>query len=200
MKIQNGKDFWAGVMFMGVGAAFMFVARDYQMGSAVRMGPAYFPMVLGGLQIVLGAMIFMRGYFSKLSHTVWVFPFRPWFFFPGLVLGLFAFNAADWIKTLGSPGEVIQYIINAASLFLMFAAWGPRALFIILATVVAFGYLLKPIGLIPATFVLIFGSAWGGHEFKFKEVLIMTVVLAIFSVLAFVKGLGLPMNLWPEWY
>ena len=119
MKIQNGKDFWAGVMFMGVGAAFMFVARDYQMGSAVRMGPAYFPMVLGGLQIVLGAMIFMRGYFSKLSHTVWVFPFRPWFFFPGLVLGLFAFNAADWIKTLGSPGEVIQYIINAASLFLM---------------------------------------------------------------------------------
>jgi len=45
--------------------------------------------------------------------------------------------------------------------------------------------------------LLVFISAWGGHEFKWKEVAIMSVALAIFSVLSFVHGLGLPMNVWP---
>jgi uncharacterized membrane protein len=61
-----------------------------------------------------------------------------------------------------------------------------------------FGYLLKPLGLVLATVILIFISAAGGHEFKVKEVTILSVVLAIFSVYAFVKGLGLPMNIWPS--
>jgi len=60
-----------------------------------------------------------------------------------------------------------------------------------------FGYLLKPLGLVVATGLLIFGSAWGGHEFKTKEAAFLFVALAIFSVFAFVKGLGLPMNIWP---
>ncbi len=41
-------------------------------------------------------------------------------------------------------------------------------------------------------------SAWGGHEFKWKEATILFVVLAIFSVWSFVHGLGLPMNVWPS--
>jgi len=68
---------------------------------------------------------------------------------------------------------------------------------VILFSVVLFGYLLKPLGLVLATGALIFGSAWGGHEFKVKEVTILFVALAIFAVYAFVKGLGLPMNIWP---
>ena len=70
-------------------------------------------------------------------------------------------------------------------------------LFILDYSVVLFGYLLKPLGLVLATGALIFGSAWGGHEFKVKEVTILFVALAIFAVYAFVKGLGLPMNIWP---
>ena len=38
-------------------SGFMAVAQNYPMGSAVRMGPAYFPTVLGGLLAVLGAMV-----------------------------------------------------------------------------------------------------------------------------------------------
>jgi hypothetical protein len=45
--------------------------------------------------------------------------------------------------------------------------------------------------------LLIVLSALGGHDFRNKEVVILTVGLAIFSVLIFVKGLGLPFNLWP---
>lgn len=61
MKLRNAKDFWSGVMFMAVGAAFAFVARDYDMGTAARMGPAYFPTMLGGLLVLLGAYIAARG-------------------------------------------------------------------------------------------------------------------------------------------
>jgi hypothetical protein len=57
--------------------------------------------------------------------------------------------------------------------------------------------MLKPLGLVVATGLLIFGAAWGGHEFKVKEVTLLFVGLAIFSVFAFVRGLGLPMNVWP---
>ena len=58
MKINNGKDFWAGLMFMGFGLGFLGVAMSsYAMGTAVRMGPAYFPTVLGGMLAVLGAII-----------------------------------------------------------------------------------------------------------------------------------------------
>ena len=57
---------------------------------------------------------------------------------------------------------------------------------------------LPELGLVISTVVLIMGAAKAGHEFKFKEVAIMAVVLAIFSSLAFVKGLGLPFPIWPD--
>ena len=43
-----------------------------------------------------------------------------------------------------------------------------------------------------------FIAAFGGHEFKWKEVAILYVVLIVFSVLVFVKGLTLPFPLWPD--
>jgi hypothetical protein len=199
MKIVNGRDFWAGAMFIAIGLGFMIASREYQMGSAVRMGPAYFPTVLGGLLAVLGVAVFFRGFVSSIRHSVNVFPFRLPTMIAGIVIGFIAYYGADWIKGLGSPGTVIQYLLNAASLLLIIGSFGPRSLFVVIVAAIAFGYLLKPIGMVAATFVLIFGAAWGGHEFKFMEVLVMTVVLAVFSVLVFVYGLGLPINIWPEW-
>src|SRR5689334_25026208 len=58
MKIKSPKDFWSGLMFIGSGLFFMIWAMSYyQMGTAVRMGPAYFPTMLGGLLAVLGVII-----------------------------------------------------------------------------------------------------------------------------------------------
>src|SRR5437763_15984899 len=88
MKITNGKDFWAGVMFIAFGLAFMAVAQNYAMGNAVRMGPAYFPTVLGGILAVLGAVVLFRGFVSKISNPLAVFPFRLWLIVCGLLLGL----------------------------------------------------------------------------------------------------------------
>ena len=147
MKIKSPKDFWAGLMFMGVGLFFLvWAVTHYQMGTAVRMGPAYFPALLGGLMAVLGFIV---------------------------LLGSFAIS--------GPPVPKFQF----------------RPLLLISLACVVYGYLMKPLGLILATAALVFISAYGGHEFKWKEVTILYVVLIVFSVLVFVKGLTLPFPICP---
>ncbi|MEW5881713.1 MAG: tripartite tricarboxylate transporter TctB family protein [Pseudomonadota bacterium] len=61
MKIRNPKNFWSGVMFFALGLGFALFAQKYDMGSAQRMGPAYFPTVLGALLALLGLGIAIGG-------------------------------------------------------------------------------------------------------------------------------------------
>jgi uncharacterized membrane protein len=60
-EFRNNKDFWAGMMFIGVGAAAIFIARDYRFGSMMHMGPGYFPSVLGGVLILFGIYVMIKG-------------------------------------------------------------------------------------------------------------------------------------------
>ena len=147
MKVKSPKDFWAGLMFIAFGLFFMIGARNYELGSAARMGPAYFPTMLGGLISVVGAIVMIQSLVVK-------------------------------------GGKV--------------AAIPLRLIFLITVSLLVFGYLLKPLGLVLALALLVVLSAFAGHEFKLKEVLILSVVLVILSVLVFVKGLGLPFPLWPK--
>jgi hypothetical protein len=59
-KIKSQEDFWAGMMFIGFGLLAVVVARDYPMGSAMRMGPGYFPTYLGVIMMIMGAIISFR--------------------------------------------------------------------------------------------------------------------------------------------
>ena len=52
--MKNARDFWTGVIYVAVGASAVLLARDYGLGTASRMGPAYFPTVLGGLLVLIG--------------------------------------------------------------------------------------------------------------------------------------------------
>jgi predicted outer membrane lipoprotein len=55
VKIKSQKDFFSGLMFMGVGVAFAWGASTYSVGEGSRMGPGYFPLVLGILLAAIGA-------------------------------------------------------------------------------------------------------------------------------------------------
>ena len=163
MKIKSQQDWWAGWMFIAFGLFFIVFSMGtpefidkivgtklipgYQMGSSVRMGPAYFPVMLGGLLAFLGLLVLFDSIVEN-GPDVPKFHFRP-------------------------------------------------LLFIAISSL-AFAYLLKPLGLVLASAALVFISAFGGHEFKWKEVAIMSVVLVIFSVLVFVKGLSLPFPICPD--
>jgi hypothetical protein len=58
--IGGSKDFWSGVIFLGVGVAFTGLGRHYLMGPTMRMGPGYFPTVLGGLLALIGSVLIVR--------------------------------------------------------------------------------------------------------------------------------------------
>jgi hypothetical protein len=49
VALKNNKRFLSGLMFLGIGAVALYMAKDYPMGTALRMGPGYFPIVLGGI-------------------------------------------------------------------------------------------------------------------------------------------------------
>ena len=58
--VRSPKDLVAGLMFIGIGIASIVIASNYTLGTAARMGPGYFPRILGILMIVLGAIIVLR--------------------------------------------------------------------------------------------------------------------------------------------
>jgi putative tricarboxylic transport membrane protein len=60
--IRNPKDFWTGLIYIFFGSSAMLIAREYGMGTAIKMGPAYFPTVLGGLLAAIGAISVMRSF------------------------------------------------------------------------------------------------------------------------------------------
>ena len=61
IALRSNKDFWAGIMLIAAGAASIFVARDYPFGSTMRMGPGYFPSMLGGILLLFGIYVMITG-------------------------------------------------------------------------------------------------------------------------------------------
>ena len=75
MHIKSQKDFYAGLLFTLVGSAFGWGALDYQVGTSARMGPGYFPMMLGVLLALLGGVMMLR---AVLAQPDGVQAIGPW--------------------------------------------------------------------------------------------------------------------------
>jgi len=67
VNIKSQKDFFSGLMFMAVGVAFAWGATTYKVGTGARMGPGYFPLMLGVLLAALGSLITFK---SLVVETV----------------------------------------------------------------------------------------------------------------------------------
>ncbi len=109
MKIRNEKDFWSGVLFIAFGLFFAIGAQDYTFGTAQRMGPAYFPTVLGGLLALIGLGIAIKGLFSRIRDDVDKFHWRPLVLVLGSVL-LFAVL----LRPLGLALSLVVFIFVGA--------------------------------------------------------------------------------------
>src|SRR6476620_489271 len=71
MHIRNQKDFWAGLLFAAFGLFFSGFGTRYTFGSAARMGPGYFPTVLGVILILMGVGIALMALSPKAdAHKV----------------------------------------------------------------------------------------------------------------------------------
>jgi len=187
MKITNGKDFWAGAMFIAFGLGFMVVAQNYAMGNAVRMGPAYFPTVLGGILAVLGAAIFLRAFVSKVEHSLRVFPFRLWYLPLGVGLGVLAYHTQP-SRDASIALQIGHMLVAGLAVGLTFAAFGERSLWVVLLSVVIFGYALKPLGLVLAVFIMttvsaVPGFAWTRRDFQMLPAYVAVGVLLTYLTL-----------------
>jgi len=141
LKIRSPENFWSGLLFIGFGVVAVTVSRAYPMGSAMQMGPGYFPTVIGSILVVLGAII-----------------------------------AATSLK---SEGEGLEPF-----------AWRPMIL--LSAGFAIFGWAIDHVGFIPALFMLIVVCSASGREFRWVEVLIMSIVLIAGCWALFIRGLDLP--------
>jgi len=74
--IRHPKDFFAGLLFIAFGIAALVIGSNYALGTAARMGPGYFPRILGILLICLGSALALRA--LKLNGPpVPAFKWRP---------------------------------------------------------------------------------------------------------------------------
>jgi hypothetical protein len=62
MASRNPKDLWAGIIYSVVGLSAIILARDYGMGTPRKMGPAFFPVILSVLLIVIGIISLVRSF------------------------------------------------------------------------------------------------------------------------------------------
>lgn len=60
LKIRNFKDFYTGILFVIFGGGFAWGATKYNVGTAAKMGPGFFPLILGVLLTLLGGVVLVR--------------------------------------------------------------------------------------------------------------------------------------------
>ncbi len=102
--LKNPKDFYSGLLFMAFGLAAAIIGRDYPMGTAVRMGPGYFPTILGAILIVMGGVLVFRGLVTK-GEPIGGVAVKAMV----LVLGAVSFFAGmvDWLGLVVSVSAVV---------------------------------------------------------------------------------------------
>ena len=104
------KDFWAGLMLIAFGSAAIIISRNYGFGSASRMGPGFFPTILGGILVVFGVCVTAMGLRSgeRITQSL---SYRS-MLLPPLALALFGIliDRAGFV-----PALVVLIFVSAAS-------------------------------------------------------------------------------------
>ena len=148
-KVRNEKDLYAGFIFIIVGACFAYVATGYELGTAVAMGPGYFPFGLGLVLAALGVAILSKAFADRPERE---------------------------------PVDPIA----------------PKVVICIVGSVVLFGALLEPLGLVASIFVLVCVASFGSHDLGLKRALIVSLVLSVLCVSVFIYALRIQIPVWPS--
>ena len=150
LTIRNPQDFWCALFFMALGVTAMVLSHDYKMGTALDMGPGYFPMWLGGILVAFG-----------------------------LVMGAMSF------KTEPTDTEDLGW-----------SGWAFRPWLVLPAALAAFALLMEAeVGFVPSLFVLIIGCALAHKDVRWKETVLLAILLTAAAVAIFIYGIELPYRL-----
>src|SRR3954447_21210230 len=124
LEIRNNRDVWAGAMLIVTGATSVIVARDYTFGSALRMGPGYFPSVLGGMLVLFGLYLVAQGLRSNEKiegnwslRALVMLPLSLMLF--GLLMEYTGFVPALMVLIVGSSAAGSEFNLKEALLLAM---------------------------------------------------------------------------------
>jgi hypothetical protein len=143
------KDLLAGGTFVGFGLAFAITSSTYEVGTALRMGPGFFPLVLGSLLVVLGILIAVKGFVAGDSDEIGPVPWK--------------------------------------------------ALALLVAAFLFFGFTIGGLGLVPALLGTVFLAAMAGHEARVIPAVVIAACLTALCVLIFVVVLQLRLPYFGPW-
>jgi hypothetical protein len=103
------KELLAGTAFVAFGLAFAVTSAGYEVGTALRMGPGYFPLVLGGLLVLLGITIMVTGFVAGGDEDLGPVPWRS----AGLLVAAIVFFGVT-VRGLGLvPALVVTTLLSA---------------------------------------------------------------------------------------
>ena len=191
----------AGGVFVVVGVAFAVAATRYELGSALRMGPGYVPLVLGALLAGLGLVVIGQGVAARVRAASAPEPApdavsevadRG----PALTSGAAqpVPDAASDTRhepgpEAGSPGsEPVRGPVP----------WSRAGL--LAAAVLVFGLIVDGAGLVPALFLTAFLAGLAGRGTGPVRAALIAVALTVLCVLVFVVGLQLRLPLLGTWF
>jgi hypothetical protein len=141
LRIKNFKDFYTGILFVLFGGGFAWGATLYSMGTAAKMGPGYFPRMLGGLLILIGVVLLIRSFTidSDDSHITRIF------IKPGLLLFGSIAAFALLLRPAGLVISIVAIILisSLASRDLRFKEALISAMVLCIASVAVFVYTLR---------------------------------------------------------
>ena len=143
MNIKSQKDFFSGLMFMVVGVAFAWGASSYTIGTGARMGPGYFPLVLGVLLALLGGAITFKALVVETVDGDKIGPIslKPLFFIivANLVFGV----ALGGLPAIGLPPLGMVLGIYALTFIASLAGdtFKPKEVTILATVLAVFSYL-----------------------------------------------------------
>lgn len=179
-------DALAGALFVLIGLGVLLVAGDYPAGEAARMGPGYFPRLLGMALSMLGLVVLalsQRGQGAVVAGKLSL----AW-----LAIPLFWLLLASFGRT-GLSG------LDLALAVLLLLAWPvSRPLFWVLAGVGCFALLLEGFGLVLASLALMLVVRRAEPELTWRGALAVWLVLLLICLAIFVWGLGTPLAVWPH--
>ena len=107
--IRNPKDFGAGLLYAVLGGAAVIMAREYHFGTAERMGPGYFPSLIGGCLIFIGVTSILR---STIVTAGGVTPFA---WRPFILIGASVVLFAATLPRIGLIPALVILLVTAAS-------------------------------------------------------------------------------------
>ncbi|MEN9904204.1 MAG: putative small integral rane protein [Pseudomonadota bacterium] len=122
MAIKSQQNLAAGLMFTALGTAFAIGAREYEMGTAGRMGAGYFPFLLGVILAALGVLVTLQsfGRERRSSEDIGHFAWRQLIFIVGanLIFGVLL----GGLPSLGIPAMGLMVAIVGLTFVSMLAS------------------------------------------------------------------------------